>query len=377
MITTEEELADVLAHLMKVDRYGLDTEFIRERTYYPKLALIQIAWADGLVLIDPLAVNVAPLAALFRREDALAIVHAASQDLEILLQEVDAIPAKMFDPQIAASFLGMSSPSLAKILAEMLEVQIDKGAQLTDWTRRPLPKDALRYAASDVEYLLALHDELEARLRNEGRLGWALEESERFRAVDRGPKDPLRAWWRLKGRARLRRRGQGVAQALCEWRLLTAREEDRPVKWILKDVAILGMAQRPPKDARALTKLRGVDAGQVKRRSNGILGAVERGLSMSDEDLCLPAPKPDRASGDIASIALLAMAWVSARSEETGVDGAILATRDEVQRWLRDDHDVRFLSGWRRELLGADLEAIKSGERAVTVAADGLALVAP
>lgn len=375
MITTEPDLVAVIGELMKVDRYGLDTEFVRERTYYPKLALIQVAWSGGLVLIDPQAVDIAPLAALFRRDDVLAIIHAASQDLEILLQEVDAIPAKMFDPQIAASFLGMSSPSLGKILVELLDVHVDKGAQLMDWTRRPLPKDALNYAASDVAHLLDLHDELEARLRNDGRLAWALEESERFRAVDRGPKDPKRAWWKLKGRARLRRRGQGVAQALCEWRLLTAREEDRPVKWVLKDVAMLALAQRPPKDARGLKKLRGVDAGQLKRRGNAILAAVAAGLAMEDDELCLPPPKPDRGSGDVASIALLAMAWISARSEATGVDGSILATRDEVQRWLRGDRAVRFLSGWRHELVGADLELIKSGARALTVAGDGLALV--
>ena len=186
-IDTEAELSSVVEQLLVQPRYALDTEFHRERTYWPKVALVQIAWPGELVLIDPLAVDLAPLRALMD-SDALAVLHAASQDLEVLELATGAVPRHLFDTQIAAGFLGMSTPSLASLHERELGVQLPKGNRLTDWLERPLKSAQKEYAAADVERLLEIHDALLAQLDRLGRVAWAEEECEIMRTRDRGPR---------------------------------------------------------------------------------------------------------------------------------------------------------------------------------------------
>jgi ribonuclease D len=189
LIDTQDGLAEIVDHLVDEPFYALDTEFHRERTYYPKLALLQIAWPEGLALIDPLAVDLAPLGRLLD-SDATAVIHAADQDLEVLELACGTIPTHLFDTQVAAGFLGMSSPSLATLYERVLGVRVPKADRLSDWLARPLSTTQLEYAASDVAYLLDVHDKLEGDLDGRGRLGWALDECEKVRARARGSRDP-------------------------------------------------------------------------------------------------------------------------------------------------------------------------------------------
>ena len=254
-IATDTELAEVVDELGAQGRYALDTEFHRERTYWPKVALVQIAWPGALVLIDPLEVDLTPLRAVME-SDALAVLHAAAQDLEVLELSTGAIPGRIFDTQIAAGFLGMSTPSLASLHERDLGMQLPKGNRLTDWLERPL-RDAQRdYAAADVDRLLDIHDRLTEQLVELGRLDWAVEECEILRARDRGPRDPLEAWRKIKEARHLKGTALSVARAVAAWRERRAADADQPVRFVLSDIAVVAIAQAEPTSVESLAKVR-------------------------------------------------------------------------------------------------------------------------
>ena len=209
IIDSVEELQATVEALSRTERYALDTEFHREQSYWPKVALVQIAWDDRIVLIDPLAVDLEPLKALMAC-DALAVIHAARQDLEILDLACGAIPARLFDTQIAAGFLGLSTPSLAFLHERELGVTLAKGSRFTDWLKRPLGASQLEYAASDVARLLELHDRLVSKLNDRGRLSWVQAECELMRSRDLAPRDPDEAWSRIKEARHLKGRPLAV-----------------------------------------------------------------------------------------------------------------------------------------------------------------------
>ncbi|MCA9612645.1 MAG: HRDC domain-containing protein [Myxococcales bacterium] len=365
-IATSSALENVVTRLRGCDRYALDTEFLRERTYHPQLALLQLAWLeDGVVhaaLVDPLAVDVAPLKEVLESE-ALAIVHAASQDLAIVERACGVVPTRLFDPQIAASFLGYEQASLGSLCEALIAVRVAKGDQLTDWTRRPLGEEARAYAAGDVLHLLSLHDTLTTELRTRGRLAWAEEECERHRSRERALPDPETAWWRLKGKARLQGRARGVAQALASWRERRAAELDRPTKTLLSDLAILALAGRPASDERDLQRARGIgrlDANTTR----SLLEAIRVGLTMREPELKLP-PKPPSEKASAAAVGL-ALAWAAQIAETHALSPAVLATRDDVAALVRGG-ESRLREGWRHTLLGGDLEALLRGEKALAL----------
>lgn len=374
-IATANELEHVLDRLLRVDRYALDTEFLRERTYHPQLALLQLAWNDTdgthVALVDPLAVDVAPLRAVLD-SDALAVVHAAAQDLAIVERACGVTPRRLFDPQVAASFLGFDQASLGALCEAWLGARLPKGDQLTDWTRRPLHDDARDYAAGDVLHLLDLHEKLARELETRGRLAWAEEECERQRVRDRALPDPDTAWWRLKGKARLQGRARGVAQALASWRERRAAELDRPTKSILSDLAILALAGRPVTNEADLHRARGIgrlDAGTTR----AVLEAITKGLELREPALRLP-PKPPSEKASAAAVGL-ALAWAAQVAETCSLSPTVLATRDDVAALVRGA-DSRLREGWRHTLLGADLEALLRGEKALALEAGQLVLSA-
>ncbi|MGH9302563.1 MAG: ribonuclease D, partial [Acidimicrobiales bacterium] len=237
LIQDQAAFDEVLAELAKADVYGFDTEFHRERTYFPHLALLQVAWLGGVVLIDPYAVDLRSLSGVLAG-DGLAVTHAGDQDLEVLERECGCIPARLFDTQLAAGFLGWSSPSLASLVESVLGVALTKGDRLTDWTKRPLTPDQASYAAGDVIHLLDLHRELTRRLVEVGRLQWAEHECEIVRSSPHGPRDPDRAWWRMKDSRSLRGSSRGVAQAVAAWRERRAADIDKPVRFVLSDLSL-------------------------------------------------------------------------------------------------------------------------------------------
>ena len=338
-VDTEAELAWVVEQLLDQPRYALDTEFHRERTYWPKVALVQIAWPGELVLIDPLAVDLAPLRALMD-SDALAVLHAAAQDLEVLELATGAVPRRLFDTQIAAGFLGMSTPSLASLHERELGVQLPKGNRLTDWLERPLKLAQKEYAAADVERLLEIHDALVAQLDQLGRVAWAEEECEIMRSRDRGPRDPFEAWRKIKEARHLKGSALSIARSIAAWRERRAAEIDQPVRFVLSDIAVVSVAQSAPESPEALAKVRGVDKG-VARGAIGekILAAVAEGRA---NDWRPPRPQKRRDDGrDIRPAVALVAAWVNQIARDRQLDPTLLATRADVEALVRGDEDAR------------------------------------
>ena len=217
IVTDPGALEALIAEVAAEDSYGFDTEFHTERTYVPDLALIQIAWADKVALVDPLAVDPAPLAGLFGGP-GVAVVHAASQDLDVLMAACGVIPATVFDTQIVAGFLGLSTPSLSRLVDQMLGVTLPKADRLSDWLVRPISERQITYALNDVAHLLALRDVLTEKLRALGRLEWALSECEQVLGDRTSARVPEEAWWKLGDIRGMSRRSRAVAQEVAAWR---------------------------------------------------------------------------------------------------------------------------------------------------------------
>lgn len=362
-IDTTDGLDDVVEQLLTQDRYALDTEFHRERTYWPKVALVQIAWPGELVLIDPLEVDLGPLRVVMESE-ALAVLHAASQDLEVLELSTGAIPRRLFDTQIAAGFLGMSTPSLASLHERELGVQLPKGNRLTDWLERPL-KDAQRdYAAADVDRLLDIHDRLTAQLDELGRSAWADEECEIMRTRDRGPRDPLEAWRKIKEARHLKGNALSVARSVAAWRERRAADVDQPVRFVLSDIAVVAVAQAAPTTVEALASVRGVDKGVAR----GVLGekvleAVAEGVEANWRP---PRTQKRRDDGrDLRPAVALVAAWVNQIARDRQLDPTLLATRADVEALVRGDGDARLAHGWRAETAGGPITRLVSGDAAL------------
>jgi ribonuclease D len=296
-IDDQAAFSAVLDELAGASRYALDTEFHRERTYYPKLALVQLAWETsapgGLVLVDPLAVDVSELGRLFER-DTLCVIHAAQQDLDVLTHSVGSVPRRIFDTQIAAGFVGYGTPSLVSLLQGELGVTPTKGDRLTDWLRRPLTEGQRNYAAADVAHLLEVHDGLARQLDERGRASWAEEAFEELRTRPVSGAAPDDAWMRVKDARSLRPRARAVARSVAAWRERRAMQTDIPVRQVLPDLAVLGVAQRAPRTVREL--------GQARRRDprcggRGPRGGAARGAALGRRPRPQPAPGGDARLG--------------------------------------------------------------------------------
>lgn len=367
LVTESTHLDEVVADLLGAERYAVDTEFHRERTYYPKLALVQISWGERLVLIDPLAVDVAPLGKLLA-SSAVAVMHASSQDIEVLERVTGEIPAKIFDTQIAAAFLGLRSPSLAALHDQLLGVRLPKGDRLTDWLQRPLEDAQLAYAASDVERLLEIHDKMTADLIDRGRLEWAEDEFELARRRAQNVRDPDMAWRKIKEARSLRGGAQAVAQAVAGWRERVAMKLDQPPRYVIPDLAIVAMAQRPPKKRSALSKVRGLDERHLKAvDTDALLAAIEEGRNAPVPDA--PPRREREDARDLRPAVTLVAAWLAQFANDADFDPAMVGSRAEIEAFLRGEPDAKIGSGWRRELVGRPIEQLVAGE--VALAFDG------
>lgn len=362
-IATSSEVAEFVARVALEPRYALDTEFHRERTYFPKLALVQIAAAGEIVLIDPLACDLTPLKDLFG-SSSLAVLHAAQQDLDVLSHAVGAVPACMFDTQLAAGFLGYSTPSLVSLLQSELKVSAGKGDRLTDWLRRPLTADQCEYAASDVAHLLQLHEVLLGKLSEVGRTEWVADACNELLCKPVSGHDPDQAWTRLKDVRVLKPRARGVARALAAWRERRAMASDIPVRQVLPDLAILGIAQKQPRTIQELAQARGVDDRHTRGAIGGeLLAAVKAGAEVEAH---LPAPDGDDLDRQLRPAVTLVSAWVSEVARQERIDTALLATRNDLVAFLRGDSDARLASGWRQDLLGDGIRRLVAGQAAIT-----------
>ncbi len=362
-------LDDIVASVRGEPAYAVDTEFHRERTYFPHVALVQVAWAGGLALIDPLAVSLRPFAAVLGGP-GVAVMHAAGQDLEVLDQECGTVPSRLFDTQLAAGFAGHGLPSLVSLVERVLGIRLPKGDRLADWLHRPLDADQLDYAASDVRHLLELYAQLRTTLEASGRLAWAEDECNDLRVRSTNRRDPAEAWWRIKEGRQLRGRAMGVMQAVAAWRERRAATINQPVRFVLPDLAMVGIAQRPPRSVDDLRAVRGLDDRHLRKPAGTeILAAVQEGLALTPAEVrAPPAGDVDR---DLRPAVTLVSAWVSQLSRDLGIDTALVATRSDLEALLRGDADARLATGWRAEAVGAAIRQLVDGHAALAFDGNG------
>jgi ribonuclease D len=366
-IDSDKDLIDFTQEALSESHFYLDTEFHRENTYFPQLALVQIATSRRIVIIDPLMVDMKLLRPLFDGP-GMCVLHAAQQDLDVMAQSCGYIPSRMLDTQLCAGFLGYSQPSLASLLQSYLKVIVPKGDRLTDWLQRPLTRDQLTYAASDVAYLAEMSSIIFNELEERGRMQWAIDACEELRVRPTGPNPPEDAWLRVKDVRTLKGRSRWVAQAIAEWRENRAMDLDLPPRHVLSDIAILGIAQKAPRTADDMLQSRGVDHRHVNGpQGRALLEAVQLGIENSGQgELSFPSHDGDDLDKSMRPAATLVSAWVTELARQSNLDAGLLGTRKDINDLLGGAPGARMSEGWRAEIVGRDIEDLVAGRKALT-----------
>lgn len=365
-VDDDDALAELVELLVDEPAYGLDTEFMSERTYWPRLCLVQVSWAKGVALVDPLACDVRALEPVLRAP-ATMITHAGASDLPILDRAIGARPSALFDVQLAAGLVGLGLPSLGTLVSVLLGVRLDKSEQLADWSQRPISDATRRYATADVEHLFPLTLELQHRLQDLGRETWAVSECEVLRASADRRVDPNVAWWKIKGASSMRGEKARVAQSVAAWREARAQRLDLLPRFVLPDLALAAVVGRPPRTRDQLHALRGVNRmpDDVARE---LLAVVEAGREMPPAQLRLPEKYHDGPELD-AAVALL-VAYVAELARAERVEKQLLATRDDVKA-LVYGRASRLDSGWRAQIAGDALHRLLDGQAVIRLADQG------
>jgi ribonuclease D len=367
-ISSRESLQALCQDLAAADWVALDTEFMREKTYYPQLCLLQLATPAWAACVDPLAeLDLAPLYAQLYRSDLTKVLHAAGQDLEILYHLHGRLPTPLFDTQLAAPLLGYADQiGYGNLVAEVLGERLEKAHSRADWSLRPLSDEQLRYAADDVIYLARLYPLLRERLQQQGRLAWLEEDFAALADAGRYAAPPELAWQRVKGAERFKGAQVAVLQALAAWRETTAQARNLPRGWLLKDEALLDIARHQPRDLQALGRIRGLQERFLNSYGSALLALIETARLRPPEPDTRPQ-RPERLSPAEEAVADLLMAVVRLRGMEQSLHPSVLASRKDLARLVQGDDDTPLLQGWRRTLIGAELQAILRGERVMRI----------
>jgi len=353
---------------------AIDTEFLRERTYRPELCLVQIKQQEHLACIDTLAIDdLSPLFDLLLDTAVTKVLHAASQDLEIFYLLTKKVPSPIFDTQLAAPLLGYNEQiGYGNLVREHLNIELAKSHTRADWTRRPMPTEQIRYALDDVIYLEQLYLDMHDKLDTLGRLPWLAPEFAEW-------EDPLKydqpvgeRWKKIRNIQRYKGPTLAVIQALAAWRELKARETNQPRNWLMKDDALLSIAQQLPVDQTELKHIRGLDRRVRERFGSELLAQVEQSRTQTPEPL--PAfAKKKKLNGKTRARLQLLDAWVHQRAQELDIAPGLLAPVKLLEKVVTG-HGALALRGWREPLLAADLNALLNGQANITIGDGGLLL---
>ncbi|MDO8847762.1 MAG: ribonuclease D [Coriobacteriia bacterium] len=363
-ICDTQALDAVLPALEAADVLAIDTEFMRERTYYARLCLLQIATAEDVFLIDTIALEgeLGRLAKVLAAPGTVKVFHAGSQDIEVLYRATGVTPGPVFDTQVAATLAGFPTQvGYAQLAKDLVDVTIDKADTFTDWSVRPLSDTQLTYAAEDVRHLIRIYALLRERLEREGRLGWLAEDFDRLADPATYEVDPHLQYLRVKRASTLDRRSLGVLREAAAWRETEAQRRDLPKRWLVSDESLVEIARRRPKSIEQLSAIRGVNERVASRQGVGLIEAIRRGEQIPEAELPR-IPKRSRMPRDAQPLADLLSAVVRVRAAEHGVATTLLASRAELERFAAGEREGHPLSeGWRHTLVGAELEAILAG----------------
>lgn len=356
---------------------GVDTEFMRERTYYAKLCLVQIGTEEHTALIDPLALpDLSPLCELLCDPNVVKVLHAGSQDLEIFYRLCGCATRPVFDTQVAATLAGFPQQvGYAALVRELLGVELDKGDTYTDWSKRPLSDTQVCYARNDVAHLPEVYRLLTERLTADGRMGWLAADFARMEDPATYETDFGELWRKVKRVSSLNRRQLAVAREVTAWREQEAMRRNVPKRWVIGDESIVEVARRAPKTAEELSAIRGVGDKVGRGASTGLLAAVVSGLAVPDEEL--PGLKKRRRPvGDVDAAVDLMVAVLRLRAREHGVAMPLLASRDELERLAAGDREGHpLLEGWKKGMVGDELIDLLEGRIELRLSDGGLVVV--
>ncbi|VAV86404.1 Ribonuclease D [hydrothermal vent metagenome] len=369
IITTTGELETLCRDLGQDPYITVDTEFMRERTYWAKLCLIQIAGAEHEAIVDPQAdgLDLSSFFELMANESIVKVFHAARQDVEIIHHLSGVIPKPLFDTQIAAMVCGFGDQiGYEPLVRRLVDAQIDKSSRFTDWSRRPLSDKQLHYALSDVTHLRGVYEKLKTQLDTSGREPWLTEEMKVLTDEETYQTDPEKAWLRVKYRPR-KKIQQAILMDVAAWREKEAQHRDVPRNRIIKDDAIGELAMQAPKDQNALSRLRAVPRGYANsRHGEAIVAAVKRGLARDLNDVPDVKDRSQRLPEGVGEIAEILKLALKITAEQEGIAARIIANAADIEAIAGGKTDkVKTLKGWRRDLFGQVALNLKAGKLAI------------
>jgi len=371
IVDSTKELKALVAELESAPYIALDTEFMRDQTYWPKLCLLQVATPSGVAaIIDPMAegIDLAPFYKLLSSPGIVKVLHAGRQDIEIFHHQGKVIPDPLFDTQIAAMVCGFGEAASYETLARKLaKVEIDKSARFTDWSHRPLSKRQLEYALADVTHLCVVYEALEKELKRAGRHAWVEEEMAALQQPALYCLDPEDSWKRLKPRT-TNKRFLALLASIAAWREREAQARDTPRNRVIKDEALLEIAAHPPESAEALERIRAVPKGfAASRLGKGLMEALEKGRDAPPPE-GIAAERPRRKREPSPAAIDLLKTLLRLRAEASGVAPRLIANTEDIERLAaHEDEGVAAVQGWREEVFGRDALALRDGKLAIAL----------
>ncbi len=375
LITSTDVLAAFCARASEYDYVTVDTEFLRETTYWPRLCLLQVATDDEAVLVDPLAdgLSLAPFLALLANAEVRKVFHAARQDIEIFVKLTGKVPENIFDTQIAASVCGFGdSVSYDNLVRSVTGVELDKSSRFTDWSARPLSEKQRVYALADVTHLRDIYKNLIEQVDKTNRSDWVEDELSVLRSVDTYVVQPENAWERLKAKLN-RPRDIAALQQLAAWREKRAQDTDQPRSRVLKDDALVELAMQRPTAPEGFEKLRAVQRGYGRSSAAAEIIGIIKSVEAMPKTALPPMPERFRGPSPKGAVGDLVRVLLKAVSEQHGVAARIIATSDDIDALVLDDEaDVPALKGWRRKLFGEKALAIKHGKIGLAATRKGI-----
>ena len=366
-IDKPEQLTDLCNRIKQEPWIALDTEFLREKTYYPVFCLLQIATPEWVVCVDPIALaDLSELFEVINNPDIIKVLHSCRQDMEIFYQETGKVTAPVFDTQIAAPLLGFQeNPGYAMLVSSFLNVNLSKIHTRTDWTIRPLSEAQIQYAADDVIYLCKIYQTICQKLEALGRLDWLEKDFELLKNSELYQVSPVNAWKKIKGRNRLTGKQLSIVQALCEWREQTAQSENRPKNWLIRDDLLLELAKFQPETENDLSKIRSMNERTVRRYGKVICRLISEAkqrppIPVDNKKAAKKRPKQEAVLDVLTAV-------VRMRADENSLNPMILASRKDLEKLLSDEQESSLLLGWRYSMVGKELQGLLKGQYALTL----------
>ncbi|MFV2061380.1 MAG: ribonuclease D [Gammaproteobacteria bacterium] len=361
-IKTSAQLHEFCQQIKNAPYLAIDTEFMREKTYFPQLSLIQIATDDHIACIDPIAIDdLTALWDILFDENTVKIFHAARQDLELIYNITKKIPKPIFDTQIAATLLGLGDQiGYATLVKAILNVDLDKSQTRTDWSQRPLDPEQIQYAANDVRYLVQCYSKVITQLTAQNRIDWLKNDFDQLSDTKLYDIDFQDCWLKVSGKQKIKGNALGVLQSLAAWREQRAQQKDLPKKWLMKDDILIGLAMKRPKNKAQLAKVRGLNTDTISSIGTTLLSLI------NDTELTSPERPniPGKLTQDQDALIDSLMSLMRLRAFEEKISPAMIASRKDLEKLLLEPNnpELSIVQGWRKQVAGNSLLAFLNGE---------------